>query len=157
MIHVFGGDDFLTRATNRLGLRGFVLDTKLGPRYGVSQPVVLAKIPQDVSGKCVAGMISPPRQHTSCSPKAISSAAQTCFIVLEDRRYWNFRVNRGCGMCRKSKLSRHRLGWSWPLQISEMFWDGWTLQCVWTKHIHPKASALDVTTPTHHACLSRLP
>ena len=66
MLDVFGGDDFLTMAANLLGLRGNVLDTKFGPKYDVSQPVVLTSIRQDVSaGKCVAGMISPPRQHTS--------------------------------------------------------------------------------------------
>ena len=33
MIAVFGGNDFLTKATNHLGLRGYVLDKKFGLRY----------------------------------------------------------------------------------------------------------------------------
>ena len=70
MFDVFGGNGFLTQATNQLGLRGSVLDTTVGLRYGVTQPIVLTRMRQDVfAGKCVAGMISLPRQHTSCSSK----------------------------------------------------------------------------------------
>ena len=37
MIDVFGGSGCLTKATNHLGLRGYVLETKFGPRYDVTQ------------------------------------------------------------------------------------------------------------------------
>ena len=40
MHDVFGGSGFLTRASNHLGLRGYVLDTKFGPRYAVCLVVV---------------------------------------------------------------------------------------------------------------------
>ena len=35
---VFGGFGFLSKATNHLGLRGCVLDTKFGPWYDATQP-----------------------------------------------------------------------------------------------------------------------
>ena len=35
LLDVFGGSGFLTKATNYLGLRGYVLDTKFGPRFDV--------------------------------------------------------------------------------------------------------------------------
>ena len=61
MIDVFGGSGFLTKVTNQLGLRGYVLDTKLGARYDVTQPIVLTRIRQDVSlGNCVVGVSSLP-------------------------------------------------------------------------------------------------
>ena len=44
MVDVFGGNAFLTKARNRLGLRGYVLDTNFGPRYDVSKPLVSAEI-----------------------------------------------------------------------------------------------------------------
>ena len=47
--NVFSGHGFLTKATHRLGLRGFVLDTKFGPRCDVSQPLVPTRIRQNVS------------------------------------------------------------------------------------------------------------
>ena len=53
---MFGGSGFLAKAANHLGLRGYVLDTKFGPRYDVTKPLALTRIRQDVSaGKCVAG------------------------------------------------------------------------------------------------------
>ena len=63
LLDVFGGYGFLAQTTNHLGLRGYVLDTKFRPRYDMAKPFVLTRIGQDVSaGKCVAGMISPPRR-----------------------------------------------------------------------------------------------
>ena len=37
MLDVFGGSGFPTKATNHLGLRGYLIDTKFGPRYDVTQ------------------------------------------------------------------------------------------------------------------------
>ena len=48
MLDVFGGPGFLAKASNHLGLRGDVLDTKFGPRSDVTQPLVLTRIRQDV-------------------------------------------------------------------------------------------------------------
>ena len=73
LLDMFGGSGFLSKATNDLGLRGYVLDTKVGPRYEVIKPLVLARVRQDVSaGKCVAAVISSPRLHTSWSSQVIS-------------------------------------------------------------------------------------
>ena len=58
LLDVFGGSGFLSKATNHLGLRCHVLDTKFGPRYDVTQSLVLTRIRHDVSaGKCVEGMV----------------------------------------------------------------------------------------------------
>ena len=54
------------KASNHLGLRCYVLDTKFGPKYDVTKPLVRTRIRQDVSTcTCVAGLISPPRQNAS--------------------------------------------------------------------------------------------
>ena len=88
-LDVFDDNDFLTRATHRLGLRGDVLDTKFGARYDVTKPLVLTIIRQDVSAvKRVAGMISPPRQHTSCSPKVISASAAIANLLHYAHMLW---------------------------------------------------------------------
>ena len=72
-----------------LGVRGNVLDTKFGPRYDVKKPLVLTRIRQDVSAeKGVAAMISPPRQHTSCSSKIISASASIAYLLHRDRMLW---------------------------------------------------------------------
>ena len=84
-----GGSGFLTKATQHLGLRGYVLDTKFGPRYDVTQPLVLTRIRQDVSaGKCVSGMISLPRQRTSSSSKVISATASIATLLHRARMPW---------------------------------------------------------------------
>ena len=44
---VFGGSGFVANATNHLGPRGYVLDTKFGRKYDVTQPLVLTRIRQD--------------------------------------------------------------------------------------------------------------
>ena len=89
MLDVFGGPGFLAKASNHLVLRGYVLDMKFGPRYDVTKPLVLTRIRQDVSaGKCVAGVISPPRQHTSCSPKVISASAAIANLLHRARMPW---------------------------------------------------------------------
>ena len=36
MLDEFGGSGFMSKATNHLGLRGYVLDTKFGPRHDVT-------------------------------------------------------------------------------------------------------------------------
>ena len=41
MLDLFGGAGFLAETTNHLRLRGYVLDTKFGPRYDVTQAFVL--------------------------------------------------------------------------------------------------------------------
>ena len=72
-----------------LGLHCCVLDTKLGPRYDVTKALVLTRIGQDVSdGKCVAAVISPPRQHTSCSPKVISASAAIANLLHRAHMPW---------------------------------------------------------------------
>ena len=83
MLDVFGGPGFLAKATNHPGLSSYVLDTKFGPIYDVTKP------PLDVSyGKCVAGMISPPRQHTWCSPKVFFASAAIANLLHRARMHW---------------------------------------------------------------------
>ena len=61
VLNVFGGLGFLAEATNHLGVRFYVLDTKFGHRFDVMKPFVLPRIRQDVvAGKCVATMVSLP-------------------------------------------------------------------------------------------------
>ena len=87
LFDVFGGSGFVAITTIIWFLRGYVLDTKFGTKYDVTQPLVLAGIRQDVSaGECVAGMISPPRQHTSCSSKVIISASASIANLLQRAR-----------------------------------------------------------------------
>ena len=89
MLDVFGGSGFLAKATNHLGLRGYVLDTMFGPRYDVTKLLVLTRIRQDISaGKFVAGMISPPRQHTLCSSKVVSASAAIANLFHRARMCW---------------------------------------------------------------------
>ena len=88
MLDVFGGPGFLEKASNDLGLRGYVLDTKLGPRYDVTKPLVLTRIREDVSaGKCVAGLISLARLHTSSS-QVISASASIANMLHRARMLW---------------------------------------------------------------------
>ena len=89
MLDVFGGPGFLAKASNYLGLLGYVLDTKFGRRYGVTSLLVLTRIRQDVSAwKCVGGLISPPRRHTACSPKIISGSAAIANLIHRARMLW---------------------------------------------------------------------
>ena len=44
VLDVFGGSRFLTKATNQIVLRGYVLDTKFCPAYYVPKPLVLTRI-----------------------------------------------------------------------------------------------------------------
>ena len=110
VLDVFGGGDFLTKATNRLGLCGHVPETKCGPKYDVAQALLFSpRIRQDVSaGKCVAGMISHPRQHTSCSSKIIFR--QCCHRKLassgsQTLDSGNTHVIHGSGTRRRSRSS----------------------------------------------------
>ena len=83
MQNVFGGSGFVAKATNHFGLRGFVLDTKCAPKYDVTKPLVLTRIREDVSaGKCVATMISPPRQEI------ISANAAIAYLLHCSRMLW---------------------------------------------------------------------
>ena len=55
----------------------------------VTELLVLTRIRQDVAtGKCVAGMISPPRQHTSCSSKVISASTSIAHLLHRVRIPW---------------------------------------------------------------------
>ena len=65
-----------------MGLRGHVLDTNFGARYGVTRPLALTRIRKDVSpGKCVAAMILPPRLQTSCSSQVSSASASIANLL----------------------------------------------------------------------------
>ena len=87
MPDVFGGSDFLTKATK--GLRGDVLDTQCGARQDVTQPFILTRIRQDASaGKCVAAVTSPPRQHTSCASQVLSASASVADLRHLARMSW---------------------------------------------------------------------
>ena len=112
--------------TDQIGLRGYVLDTKFGPRYDVAKPPVLTRIRLDVSaGKCVAGMISAPRQRTSCSHKVVSVAnlfhrARMLRIVEHPRDSWLgdvMQVQALAAQPRTSRLLRHSLTQSGPWRI----------------------------------------
>ena len=177
MLHMFDQPGFLTKASNHLGLRGYVLDTKFGPRFDVTQPLVLTRIRQDGND------FTSTTTHLVLFQMSSSSVlpSQTCFIVLTCLGFWNTRVDRGCSACRKSRLLRRSLARLGPWQIFFVFlgllaeserccWLGmWTAEishriarkCAGTggccsvsgeKHVHPKASAssfkiLHVTTP----------
>ena len=53
------------------------------------EPLALTRIRQDVSaGKCVTGMIPPPRQDTSYSPKVISASAAIANLLHRARMPW---------------------------------------------------------------------
>ena len=41
MLDVFGGSGFVAKASNHLVLRGYVLDTKFGSKYGVTKSLLL--------------------------------------------------------------------------------------------------------------------
>ena len=114
LFDVFGGAGFLATPTNHLGMRGFVLDTKFGPRYDLTNPLVLTRIRQDVSAGKVTGMITHFVLFPNLSPVLPS---QTCIIVLASLGFCNTRVIRGCGTCRKSTPLRHRLARPGPWRI----------------------------------------
>ena len=77
------------KTTHHLFLRFYMLEKKFRPRYDVTIPLVLTRNRQDVSaGKCVAGMTSPPRQHTSCSHKVISASAAIANLRHRARMSW---------------------------------------------------------------------
>ena len=88
MLDVFGVSGFVAQATNQLGVRGYVLDTKFGPRYDVTQPLVLTGIRQHVfAGKCFAELISPPRHHSLCFHKVISASATIANLLHRAREH----------------------------------------------------------------------
>ena len=163
-IDVLGGSGFLSKAANHLGLRGCVHDTKFGSRYHVTQLLVLTRFRHDVSaGTCVAGMISPPRQHTSCCPKAISASASIANLlhrarmpwILEhpcDSWLWNvpkiqtlaaqprtaWLLADFCVLWTSKQKACVASGWKCGHQgfapcCTKVCWDRWVLQCVWTK------------------------
>ena len=146
----------MSKATGHWCLRGFVLDTQFGPRYDVTQLLVLTLLRQDFSaGKCLAHMIlhdTTTRAHAKIFPPVLPS--QTCFIVLAFRGNRNTLVNRGRGTCRESKLLRHSnfTIWGYPCRQRTLFLDAHRIarKCAATggrcsvsghQHVHPKASA----------------
>ena len=108
IIDVFGGDGFLTKATNLLGLRGHALDTKVGPSIRRDRAHCFSRIRLDVTvGKCVARKISPPRQHTSCSSKVVSATAAIDNLLHRARTPWI--LEHPCD------------SWLWDVQKNEAF------------------------------------
>ena len=115
MLDVFGGAGFLAQTTDHLCLREYVLDTKFGPRYDVTKPLVLNRIRQDVSaGKCVAGMTThfvpsqsflsqtaSPWSHALCSGTpvylvAMGRAEEPC-LSLSPGGFWCFWTDHRAG------------------------------------------------------------
>ena len=88
MIDVFGGDGFLTKATNLLGLRGYVLDTKFGSRCDVTQPNVFQNSTTSPLENVSQEGFSPPRQHTSCPSNVISANAAIANLLHRARTLW---------------------------------------------------------------------
>ena len=75
MIDVFGGSGFVAKEANPLGLRGYVFDTKFGPRCEQDVP----------AGISVAAMIS--HDYTSRAlPKSFRASA--CFLDFACRGFW---------------------------------------------------------------------
>ena len=73
-------------ATGALGLSGL---TMYQARHSSASIERVRKIQQDVSaGKCVAGMMSPPRQHASRSPKVISACVAIANLLHRARMPW---------------------------------------------------------------------
>ena len=153
----------------------------------MTQPLVLFRIRRDVfAGKCVAGMISPPRLHTSCSSKVISVTASIASLLHRVRTPWI--LEDPCDSCvwevpKIQTLAARRFLRLWISKQKTYFvsnwecgqqgfasywtklcWDWWTLQCDWTKITfiqkdprHAQSSHLHVITPALQVCLSRLP
>ena len=158
ILDVFSGTGFMAREANHVGLRGCVLDTKSDPRYDVFR------------GKCVAGMITPPRQHVSCFFKKTSACEAVASVLRALTRWilehpcdsWGRAENPdSCG------TASHGLGPDFACWITVQKADGgnwtagWTLQCFWRKkHLHQKASesrscssSRDTRPPFSFSCL----
>ena len=90
LFDVFGGLGFLAKASKSSVIVWPMCSIqKFGPKYDVTKPVVLTRIRQHVSaGKSVAGMISTPRLHTSCSSQVISASAAIACLLHRARRPW---------------------------------------------------------------------
>ena len=140
-----------------------------GPQYDVTQLLVVTRIRQDVSaGTCVAGMISPPRQHTSCSsmPRILehpcdswlSDVPKIQTLAAQPRTAWAV-----AGLCVSANfVSRWEHGQQGCAPYcTKVCWDRSAL--TGAKHVRPKASAsrskfhLHVTTPALPVYLSSLP
>ena len=139
MLDVFGGSGFVAKATSHLGLRGYVFDTKFGPKYDVTQHRTLTRIRQNVSArKCVAGMISLPRLHTSCSSTVISATASTASLLHRNRTPWILENSRASWLWEVPKIQTLVSGWECGQQgcatcCTKVCLDWWPLQCDWTK------------------------
>ena len=100
----------LSEATDHLGLRGHVLDTKCSPRYDVTQLLVPTRIRQDVSaGICVGGMVSRLCDNTlRALPKLFPPVrpSHKCFTVFACFGFWNTRVIHGFETRQKSRVLR---------------------------------------------------
>ena len=133
MLDVFGGPGFLATASNHLGLSGYVLDTKFGPRYVVTKPFVLTRIRQDVS----AGKMCRRNDFTSTTTHFVLS--QSCF--------------RQC--CHRTVASSCLPACVWGQADVALFLDR-NMSIQRFPH-HAQSVILHVTTPAFSVYLSRLP
>ena len=99
-----------------MGLRGYVLDSKFGPTYDVTQPLILTRIRQDVSaGKLVEAVIPPSRIHTSCFPQVISASASIADLLHRGRTPWILEHpcdSRLWGVPKFQTLAQPRTAWA---------------------------------------------
>ena len=114
---VFGGNDFLTRATHRLDLHGCVLDNTF---WSQVLRITANRLSRILQGRlrwkmCRKFFLSSTTTHTVLSPPVLPS--QTCFIVFADFGFWNTHVIRGRGTCPKSQLLRRSLARLGPWRI----------------------------------------
>ena len=121
LLDVFGGSGFVANATKHFGLAWICArHKKFGPRYGVTKPLVLARIRQDASaGTSVAAMISPPRRHTLCSSHVILGSASVANLLQGARMPWILEHTCDPGLSDVSKLrtlsAQPRTAWPWRI------------------------------------------
>ena len=130
------------------------------------------------STKCVGGVISPPRQHTSCSSKVVSTSVAMANLLHRFRS----RVIHGCSSC---GTASHGLGLAdYCFLVHNTESEGYFWKVMWAAEIctvllayvvgrcsvsrqknmfiqklphHAQRFAFHVTTPAHSSCLSRSP
>ena len=113
-VDVFGGSGFLAKTTKHLDLRGYVFDTKFGPKYDVTKPLVLTRIRQHVSTLHDNTLRALPQLFPPVLP------SQTRFIVLACLGFWSTHVIHGCGTYRKSKVLQHSLARFGPWRMFQV-------------------------------------
>ena len=147
MIDVFGGSGFVAMATHHFGLCGSVLDAKFGPKYDVTQPVVLTRIRQNVSARSI--------DFTFTSTQFV--LFQSYFRQCLYRKFVSY-----------STQSEHCFGWTSGQQICEPYcsqvcWAGGRYSVTGEKMVIQKKqcrtqrSILHVTTLVLTVYLPRLP